>query len=105
MDKGLISIGKTAKLLGVSIDTLRRWDTSGKFSSVRIGSKGNRYYRKTDIDLYINDHLAIVRKWATDNFGYEPEAEHFCKTRDVFQARLEHLQSNLIKIWILILPH
>jgi len=97
MDKGLISIGKTAKLLGVSVDTLRRWDTSGKFNSIRIGLRGNRYYRKTDIDLYINDHLAIVRKWAVSNLGYEPEAEHFCKTRDVFQARLEHFQSDLIK--------
>lgn len=96
-DKGLVSIGKASKLLGVSIDTLRRWDKSGKFNSVRIGTQGNRYYRKLDIDLYINDQLAVARKWALNNFGYEPESEYFCKTRDVFQARLEHFQSDLVK--------
>lgn len=42
MDNKLLPIGKTAKLLGVSIDTLRRWDKSGKFFSVRISSVGNR---------------------------------------------------------------
>jgi len=97
MDKGLISIGKASKLLGISVDTLRRWDKNGKFGSVRIGTKGNRYYRKLDIDLYMNDQLAIARKWALSTASYEPETEHFCKTRDVFQARLEHFQSDLVK--------
>ncbi|EKE05829.1 MAG: hypothetical protein ACD_19C00176G0051 [uncultured bacterium] len=97
MDKELISIGKTAKLLGISIDTLRRWDNSGKFNSVRIGTKGKRYYKKSDIDLYLNDQLAIARKWALSDLGYEPQSEYFCKTRDIFQARLEHFQSDLVK--------
>lgn len=97
MKKGLISISQAAKLIGVSIDTLRRWDQSGKFISVRIEPLGNRYYRRTDIDLFMNDQVAVAQKWAFSNFGYEPEAEHFCKTRDIFQARLEHLQSDLIK--------
>lgn len=97
MKKSLISIGQTAKLLGISIDTLRRWDQNGKFISVRIGTQGNRYYRKSDIDLYLNDQVAVAQKWVTSPFGYEPEAEHFCKTRDIFQARFEHFQSDLIK--------
>lgn len=97
MDKSLVSIGQTAKLLGISIDTLRRWDKAGKFSSIRIDPSGNRYYRKSDVDLYINDQLAVIRKWAISRLGYEPEAAYFCKTRDIFQARLEHLQSDLIK--------
>jgi len=97
MDNNLISIGQTAKLLGISIDTLRRWDKVKKFTSVRMGNSGNRYYRKFDIDLFINDQLAIARKWAMSVSGYEPEPEYLCKTRDIFQARLEHFQSNLIK--------
>lgn len=97
MNKGLISIGKTAKLLGISIDTLRRWDLNGKLGSVRTKPRGNRYYRKSDIDLFINDQLAIAQKWVTSSLGYEPEPEYFCKTRDIFQARLEHFQSDLVK--------
>lgn len=97
MVKGLVSIGQTAKLLGVSIDTLRRWDKDGKFASVRVEPQGNRYYRIFDINLFINDQLAIARKWAGGSEGYDPEPEYFCKTRDVFQARLEHFQANLTK--------
>lgn len=97
MDNSLLTIGKTAKLLGVSIDTLRRWDKSGKFSSVRISSGGNRYYRKLDIDLFINEPLAVVLNWATSVSPYEPDQKYYCKTRDVFQARLEHFQSELLE--------
>ena len=63
---------------------------------MRVG-KGNRYYRKSDVDLLINDQVALAQKWAKNNNAYEPEAQFFCKTRDIFQARLEHFQSNLIK--------
>ena len=43
------SIGAAAKYLGVSIDTLRRWDKKGKLSSHRsLG--GHRYFLKDDLD-------------------------------------------------------
>ncbi len=95
MDSVLLPIGKAAKLLGISIDTLRRWDKSGKFSSVRVASGGNRYYRKDDIDLFLNNHLATAIKWATTDVPQEPDQKYYCKTRDIFQARLEHFQSDL----------
>lgn len=98
MDNKLISIGQTAKLIGVSIDTLRRWDKARKFNSVRIGTTGNRYYRKSDINLFINDQVATAKKWASSIAAYEPSQEHFCKTRDIFQARLEHFQAELSKM-------
>lgn len=97
MDKSLLAIGKTAKLLGISIDTLRRWDKSGKFSSVRIDPGGNRYYRKLDIDLFINEPSAMALDWVTNTFPQEPDQKYYCKTRDVFQARLEHFQSELLE--------
>ncbi len=40
--KDYISIGKAAEILGVSIDTLRRWDKQGKVHSVR--KNNNRYF-------------------------------------------------------------
>lgn len=97
MDNQLLSIGKVAKILGVSIKTLQRWDKSKQFLSVRIG-KGNRYYRKTDIDLFLNDNVAMVKKWVLSDSSYEPPSEYFCKIRDIFQARLEHFQAELSKI-------
>lgn len=42
-----IKIGKAAEILGVSIQTLRRWETEGTLVSHRKSSGGTRYY---DID-------------------------------------------------------
>jgi excisionase family DNA binding protein len=95
MNTNLISIGKTAKLLGVSIDTVRRWDTSGRLQSVRIGERGHRYYRKDDIMLFLRDDVSIGKEWAEVKQGTEPDETYYCKTRDEFQARLETLQSVL----------
>ena len=48
-----LSIGASAKYLGVSIDTLRRWDKKGKLASHRsLG--GHRYFLKEDLDNVFN---------------------------------------------------
>lgn len=44
-----IPIGKAAEMIGVSIDTLRRWDKSGKITS-RRSPGGHRYFLKEDLD-------------------------------------------------------
>lgn len=43
------SIGKAAEYLGVSIDTLRRWDKKGRITSLRSPG-GHRYFLKRDLD-------------------------------------------------------
>jgi hypothetical protein len=97
MTDKLISIGKTVKLLGVSIDTLRRWDKAGKLQSVRSGIRGHRYYRQTDIDLFLRNVFSLAMQWASAQTGFEPEQNEYCQTRDIFQARLEKIQSVLIR--------
>lgn len=42
-----ISIGKAAKLLGVSKETLRRWEASGKIKSERTLKGHRRYHQST----------------------------------------------------------
>jgi ribosomal protein L28 len=97
MDKKYIPIGKTSKMIGVSIKTLRRWDKSGKFTAVRHSSSGNRYYLLRDIELLLNDPVAIARQWAFNSSPKPPHADFHCRTRDVFQARLESFQHKLTK--------
>ena len=95
MASKLISIGKASKLLGVSIDTLRRWDKTHRLPPVRNGSKGHRYYRQIDVDIFLRDIVALAKQWVSAETGITPELDVYCQTRDVFQARLEKLQSNL----------
>lgn len=46
-----ISIGPASKHLGVSVDTIRRWERAGKLESHRLDGK-NRYFRVSDLDAY-----------------------------------------------------
>lgn len=92
MPNSLISIGKTAKQLGTSIDTLRRWDRANRLPSVRSGPRGHRFYKQTDVDLFIRNDSSLARQWAMAQTGISPSNEVYCQTRDVFQARLESLQ-------------
>lgn len=102
MSKKLVKIGETAELLGVSIDTLRRWDKSGEFSSIRTGSRGHRLYRFSDIELKLNspqNQRNIAKQWAESATALPLDPEVYCETRDVFQARLETLQSKLARFF------
>lgn len=95
MDNKLISISKTASLLGVSIDTLRRWDKAGHLRSVRSGLRGHRFYNLSDIEQFTKDDYSLAKKWAEAPQGVMPEPDIYCQTRDTFQARLEIFQKKL----------
>ena len=45
----LITIAETAKLLGVSLPTLRRWDENGKFPARRHPINSYRMYLRDDV--------------------------------------------------------
>ena len=98
MQDKLLSIGQVAKLLGVSIDTLRRWDLAGRLPSVRSGPSGHRFYRQSDIDQYLQEIDIIARNWVEAIRPLEPNSDMYCQTRDVFQGRLEKFQSRLSRI-------
>ena len=100
MQSTLVSIGKTAQMLGVSIDTLRRWDIAGRLKSVRSSPRGHRYYLQSDIEqLFHEKHvIAWAQQWVIAQRAMEPASNMYCQTRDVFQARLEQFQSKLNRI-------
>lgn len=45
----LLTIADAAKLLGVSVQTLRRWDESGKFVARRHPMNSYRIYARADV--------------------------------------------------------
>lgn len=51
--ESLIRLREAAKTLGVHPETLRRWDRAGKFKAVIINTRGDRRYKKTDMEEFI----------------------------------------------------
>ena len=49
-DRDYFSIHQAARYLGVSAQTLRRWDDEGKLKSVRHPGNGYRYFKRTDLE-------------------------------------------------------
>lgn len=47
-----LPVGEAAAYLGVSVQTLRRWDASGKLKPVRHPASGYRFYRRTDLEAF-----------------------------------------------------
>lgn len=91
----LLTIGDTAKYLGVTIRTLHRWEESGKFLPSHKSEGGTRYYSEAKLRLFLNDTAELARAWITDDVGENITSEQHCKMSDVFQARLARMYPDL----------
>jgi len=49
----LLTIKEAARLLHVHVNTLRRWSNQGALKPYRIGSRGDRRFKRTDIDEFL----------------------------------------------------
>lgn len=94
MSKNLLTIGEAARFLDVSIDTLRRWDSSGKLKALRSPG-GHRYYSIEQLEYFKMDLFAMARIWAESIKAPELFPEHCCETQDVFRARLDKMAVEL----------
>ncbi len=95
MKDEFLNIREASEMLGVSINTLRRWDKGGKLKSIRKGEKGHRLYRRDDLTLFKTDLFDLAKKWAEDGEGREPEERFYCQNSSIFQARLGRLAEEL----------
>ncbi len=102
MNSKLFTISEASKMVGVSIQTLRRWDDTDKLVSIRKKPSGHRYYSKDVIDEYMKNHIKdlfkIARNWVISDSGNEPLPDFYCQNSFVFQSRLSRLESDLGKI-------
>jgi len=95
-----LTIGEVAKVLKVSMDTLRRWDKSGVLAAERENENdGYRYYSNEAIELYLKNNIfKLGYKWAGDKIGKEPPGIFYCQNSSIFQARLARMESEFSKI-------
>lgn len=52
----LLASGEAAKLIGVSRDTLKRWEKKGRISSRRT-PEGHRRYRRGDVEALLTESV------------------------------------------------
>jgi len=46
----LLTIRQAAEVLNVHVETLRRWDKSGKLKAIRVNERGDRRYKPEDLE-------------------------------------------------------
>ena len=66
-ERGLVSIGKAAELLGVSIETLRNWEDNGTLLPFKTPA-GTRKYRLNDLKKFQNVHPKLSKKLSPQPF-------------------------------------
>ena len=94
-DGKLLTISQAAKMLGVSLSTLRRWDEDGYLKSVRFKPTGNRYYLLSSLEQIMTDIFSMAKQWVSSTNPPEIDSRYFCPDSSVFQARLHALESEL----------
>lgn len=95
-----LTIREASKILGVSIDTLRRWDKKGTLRAFRLTPGSHRCYLKEEIYDFLpkNDALVLAKTWVANQKTSTPPQESYSGTSDIFNARLERMGRDLGKI-------
>lgn len=95
MDKKILSIGKAAKYLGVSIAALRLWSNEGKIRPFNITPGGHRYYNTDDLDRFAKSITVLAKDWVYSQNPSEPQNEYYCPDAQTFLSRLSKLETIL----------
>lgn len=106
MAKQLLSIGEAAELLGVSVDTLRRWDEEKILLPFRPSNATKRYYRVEDINDFlrrktervVDDLAAFAKEWVFSDKPFSINNSLYCQTSDIFYACMYRLDLETAKI-------
>lgn len=63
--ESMLTSSEVARILSVHINTVRRWSNQGILKSYRIGSRGDRRFKKEDIDNFFSKDVKGKEKQAT----------------------------------------
>ena len=95
----LLPIGQAAKMLGVSIQTLRRWDQDGILVAQQSQEGSHRYYEQNQlIEISERGDLPLrklAQSWAQDETPWELLSPFYCRTIPHLELRLHRLEQQL----------
>jgi len=95
MNEDKIRIGEAAKILGVSLQTLRNWEKTGKLLPERSAGK-QRYYSLETLNKFVLDIQKLGLVWATSSIPPELPSEYYCEQSDRFTSRLTRMGETLL---------
>jgi len=95
MEEKLFTIGQAAEYLGVSLNTLRRWDESGKLVAIKKDGGTHRYYREKDLEIFTSDLMKFASEWIQG--GVKFPGTFYCPTSSIFNARLTKMEYALMQ--------
>ncbi len=56
----MLTTGEVARLLNIHINTVRRWSNQGILNTYRVGSRGDRRFRREDITSFLSQESKIA---------------------------------------------
>ena len=95
MEEELLTITQAAEILGVSLDTLRRWDKSGRLVAIRKDGGTHRYYREKELEIFASELMKFASEWIQDDIEFP--GTFYCQTSSIFNARLTKMEHLLLK--------
>jgi len=95
MEEKLLTISQAAQYLGVSLNTLRRWDENGKLVAIKKEGGTHRYYREKDLEVFASDLIKFATEWIQN--GIEFPGAFYCQTSSIFNARLTKMEHALMQ--------
>lgn len=90
MNKQYLRVSEAAKILGVTSQTLRNWEKSGKLVPERTPG-GQRKYVVAEIQRLAIDLPKLAWVWASSAQAPRVPDEYFCDRPDRFTSRLEKM--------------
>jgi len=59
----MLTTSEVARILNVHINTVRRWSNQGALKAYRIGSRGDRRFRKDDVDALFKGNGNLKKEY------------------------------------------
>jgi len=96
-----LTIKETANKLAVNVQTLRRWDKSGRLKAKRkqTGKISRYYYDENDVEDFLSTDFQtlfkLAKKWTLDPNPPEILRRFYCPDKSIFKARLSRFEYDL----------